>query len=85
MIAPDSQSVMPVFGSSMAGVPRRISIRTRLHVCLQIRKLTAVGVEADEWLLLQDGEVHVLSLVRNVQLLQDDGDLPWVGALQLDQ
>lgn len=31
--------------------------------------------------LLEVTEVHDLGLVGHVQLLEDDGDLPWVGAL----
>lgn len=42
---------------------------------------SAVDVDIDEWLLLQDRHVHVLGLVGNFELLEDDGDLPWVRAL----
>lgn len=40
----------------------------------------AIGVDTDEWLLLKDREVHVLRLIRNTQLFEDDGHLPWVWA-----
>jgi hypothetical protein len=31
--------------------------------------------------LVQNAEVHELGLVGDVQLVEDDGDFPWVGAL----
>lgn len=42
---------------------------------------TAVRVDGLEWLLLKIAEVHDLGLVRNIELLKNDGDLPWVWAL----
>jgi hypothetical protein len=32
--------------------------------------------------LVQNAEVHELGLVGDVQLVEDDGDFPWVGALR---
>lgn len=44
---------------------------------------SAVRVLANERLLLQIAKVHVLCLVRNAELLKDDGDLPWVWSLDM--
>ena len=30
---------------------------------------------------MQNAKVHELGLVGDVQLVEDDGDFPWVGAL----
>lgn len=82
MMAPDSQRVMPVFGSSMAGTPKAYSV-TQVNIFEEHNVPTAVNIDVDEWLLLQDGHIHEFSLVGNTQLLENDGNLPWVGTLVL--
>jgi len=40
-----------------------------------------VGVEAEEGLLLQLGKGAEFGLVGEAELFKEDGDFPWVGAL----
>jgi len=46
---------------------------------------TTVGVDGLERLLLEVGELHELGLVREVELVEEDGDLPRVGALSMER
>lgn len=39
---------------------------------------TTVYVDLFKWRLVEDGHVHKLCLIGNVELFEDDGDLPWV-------
>lgn len=59
-----------------AGLPQR-----KAGVGVLNGRDAAVGVHGLEGLLVEDGEVHDLRGVGDRELVEDDGDLPWVGAL----
>ena len=44
-------------------------------------RYTTVRVDGLEGLLLEVGELHQFRLIREVELVEEDGHLPWVGAL----
>lgn len=82
MIAPDSQRVMSVFGSCWhTSVFKKASGSCGTGSFFGSAYngwYTSVGVDVLERLLVKDGEVHEFSVVWELKLLEDDGDLPWV-------
>lgn len=51
-----------------------------------ILSVVSIGVfprRVEERTFLQIGKIHELGVVGDIQLVHDDGDLPWVGALRL--
>lgn len=75
-------------------VPQRIALIVRLEQILDNctalpeiepgirvlnRRHAAIGIHAHEGVLFQIRKVHQLRLVRDAELLENDGDFPWVG------
>jgi len=55
----------------------QVQARVRVFDCRD----TTIGVDGLEGLLLEVAEVHDGRVVREVELIEDDGYLPWVGPL----
>jgi hypothetical protein len=88
MMAPDSKRVTEVLGSSMAGT-RPLGLTDSKGSGLGgVRRVWVLGccwIGSGFWeglrTLVEDAEVHEFGLVGDVQLVEDDGYFPWVGAL----
>lgn len=84
-MAPDSKSVMPVFGSTIAG---RCGLDSRTYErsavgrsCLLLTWYPAIGIDGREWFSLQIFELDPLGLVGKAELFQDNEYLGRVGNL----
>ena len=87
MMAPDSQRVMlSLLGSVMAGTrPLGLTDSKGSVVVvsgLGLSRSVLRGRQLAAHTLVQNAKVHELGLVGDVQLVEDDGDFPWVGALR---
>jgi len=89
MMAPDSQRVMlSLFGSVMAGTrplgltdSKGSAVRACVLDLLLIFLGPSWGGDGLQLALVQNAKVHELGLVGDAQLVENDGDFPWVGSL----
>lgn len=82
-MAPDSQSLISVFGSSIAGIlgSKQISYLAFKQKGSSSLNIPAVRIDIDEWLGLNFSlHIEVLGFEGDAQLLQEDGHLPWARA-----
>ena len=85
LTAPDSQRVMPVLGSLIAGTLRTKGESEKSYDeipdrCVDYRhSLPAIGVDLGELLALYVGNKD--GFVLQAELLKDDGNLLWIGSL----
>lgn len=84
MMAPDSQRVSEVFGSVIAGT-RPFGLRDSkgsVWIVFVREEMVLVG-RAGRRTFFEITKVLEFGLVGNVELVEDDGYFPWVGALCL--